>query len=513
MTATGGKAVLCAACHASNALGTAGVAGAAPLTASMHAFHATVVDPTNGLALDAVDNRSACYRCHPGSTTRCLRGAMGAAVAPDGTMSMQCQSCHGSMLAVGRTGRTGWLDEPTCQNCHTGNAVRNNGQIRYTNAFDSGTHPRIPADLTFATTPDVPAPGVSLFRFSRGHGGLACEACHGSTHAEFPSTHANDNVQSLGLQGHAGVLSECAICHGESPSTLAGGPHGMHPVGQDWVGRHGDFLEGSTQPSVCQDCHGADYKGTVLSKAQADRTLSGYGSHRFFRGSIVGCFTCHAGPHSESATKNAPPSARNAAAATTPGTPVVIPLVATDAAGSALTYRIVSQPASGTVGLLGATATYFPPAGFTGTDTFTFAARDGFSDSNLAAVQVSVGAVASPQADLKASWISMKVKKAGKRHRLVGVLAIANVGAADAPASSAAVGLSADAVLHPADAVLRTLSVGALPAGRERRINVNILLAPGTARKGKFVLGVANSGGSAPDANPGNDAAAFGPLH
>lgn len=45
----------------------------------------------------------------------------------------------------------------------------------------------------FGTNPHTPAPCKSLFRFSKGHGGLACSACHGSTHAEYPTPHRNDN--------------------------------------------------------------------------------------------------------------------------------------------------------------------------------------------------------------------------------------------------------------------------------------------------------------------------------
>jgi len=57
------------------------------------------------------------------------------------------------MLSVGSGLRRGWLDEPTCQNCHTGTATSNSGQIRYTDAFDSGAHLRVAPDATFATTP------------------------------------------------------------------------------------------------------------------------------------------------------------------------------------------------------------------------------------------------------------------------------------------------------------------------------------------------------------------------
>ncbi len=515
-TALGGKSVLCAKCHASNALGTTGFAGVPALTSAVHSRHASAIDPTNGLPLAAVTNRSACYRCHPGSTTRCLRGAMGAAVAPDGTMAMQCQSCHGSMLAVGSATRSGWLDEPNCQNCHTGTAVANNGQIRYVNAFDSGAAPRQAVDATFATNADVPAPGKSLFRFSRGHGGLACEACHGSTHAEFPTIHANDNVQSVAVQGHVGMLVECAACHGSSPVTTDGGPHGMHPVGQAWVNAHANALEGGNgnagvSVAGCQACHGADYRGTVLSRAQADRTLVGFGTRQVFRGSIIGCYACHAGPNSDGANTSRAPTASNASASTPTDAPVAISLVAADKPGSTLTYRIVSQPANGTVGLLGAQAKYFPAPGFVGTDTFTFAARDGFVDSNLATVQVTVGAaVARP--DFRTTWRSVKVKTSHGKTTLRCVFSVGNVGAAAAPASKAWIAISPDAALHPGDAVLKSVTVGALKRGQTRKITTTVNVPNGVAPTGEYVVVVANADGAVQQTNKANDSAVFGPL-
>ncbi|PIY98105.1 MAG: hypothetical protein COY64_07730, partial [Hydrogenophilales bacterium CG_4_10_14_0_8_um_filter_62_70] len=56
-SATGGKPVLCASCHSSNALGTAGAAGVKSLTAALHSRHASVTDPVSGLALDSSSNR------------------------------------------------------------------------------------------------------------------------------------------------------------------------------------------------------------------------------------------------------------------------------------------------------------------------------------------------------------------------------------------------------------------------------------------------------------------------
>jgi len=384
--------VLCAICHASEALGTTGQANVLPLTQAIHGRHADVTDPILGGTLDDSSNRSACYRCHPGSETRCLRGVMGASVATDGSLAIQCQECHGSMSAVGAPGRKGWLEEPLCQSCHTGDATNNNGALRYTTVFDSPGHERQAVDATFATTADAPAPGLSMYRFSTGHGGLKCEACHGSTHAEYTSVHPNDNVQSLQRQGHVGMLVECDSCHGgKQPSTVDGGPHGLHPLGQSWVSDHGDLVGEDGDATPCQRCHGLDYRGTVLSRAKANRTLTGeLGTKQLWPGFQIGCYTCHKGPHSDDKNPNKPAVATSASVATTMDVSLAIPLGAQDPDGNPLTLRIVNQPEHGTTGLAGTLATYFPEKGFHGDDSFTFAAWDGSIDSNLATVTVYV---------------------------------------------------------------------------------------------------------------------------
>lgn len=385
--------MLCAACHASNALPGTGIAGITPLTEAMHAGHAGVMDPATNLTLGASENRSACYRCHPGSTTQCLRGAMGRAVAADGTLAMQCQSCHGSMAIVGAHGRAGWLAEPRCDNCHTGTATHNSGQIRYTDAFDLSGALRTAADPTFATNDGAPAPGLSLYRFSFGHGGLACEACHGPTHAEAPSTHANDNEQNIALQGHEGVLAECGTCHRTAPAVGLGGPHNLHPLGQDWATQHGDFVE-ANGGAGCQACHGSDARGSVLSMMQADRTITTtFGTKTLWRGERIGCYLCHDGPSTETASTNAAPHAADVFVEAVNVQSTAIALTATDANGDALTLRIVDQPHDGTVAFDGHTATYFPPPGFAGTATFSYAAWDGKAESNLGHVSVTVDRV------------------------------------------------------------------------------------------------------------------------
>ena len=388
-TVAGGRAVLCAACHPSNALPGTGLADLTPLTRAVHSLHATVVDPVSNLQLGASELRGACYRCHPGSTTRCLRGAMGKAIGADSLPSMQCQSCHGDMAAVGAASRTGWLDQPTCQNCHTGTAVANAGQIRFTTVFTDAGLPRDPVDPLFATEPNVPAPGFDLYRFSFGHGGLACEACHGSTHAIFPSSHANDNVQSLQLQGHVGMLTECLTCHA-SVSPSLGGPHGLHPLGQVWVGDHADYANAHGNAG-CLPCHGGDSRGTVLSASQrAWIATTEWGARSFFRTAKIGCYECHNGPDSENATTDRAPVATSRSATAAAASPLRIALTVNDADGDPLELRIVDQPAHGTVAIRGAVALLYPDVGFDGADSFTFAAWDGKRESNLATVTLAI---------------------------------------------------------------------------------------------------------------------------
>lgn len=290
-TADAGKPILCAACHASNALPGTGVAGVKPLTEAIHKHHAMVKDPTSGQPLDSITNRSACYQCHPGSETKCLRGVMGNAVLADGKAAIDCQGCHGTMSNVGRTGRVGWLDQPDCQACH------HDGK-RELAAVTSGGLLKKWLDTRYATNANVPANGFNLYRFSKGHGGLQCEACHGATHAEYPSSHRNDNVLAKDVQGREGSIGECTACHKNVPLTANKGPHGMHTVGNAWVSKHGDYAEQGT--AACAYCHGADYRGSALSTVKTARSFSAEGKTvSYAPGQKVTCYDCHNGPKGE----------------------------------------------------------------------------------------------------------------------------------------------------------------------------------------------------------------------
>jgi cytochrome c553 len=318
------KPVLCAGCHYSPALDLAGT-GPSPtqqlhrtMSSAMHAYHSTrmrgYTDDWVRLGGTPNTQTQACYTCHPGRNTKCLRGAM--------TETVNCQNCHGSMAAVGGLSplqaggsidgtndfkpRRPWLDLPRCQSCHTGDAVNYSkldpalmasDGLRAIVAFDptdAAASPRKASNTRFAEN------SGKLFRFSKGHSGIACEACHNSTHAIWSNpvdTH-NDNVAARELQGHTGTVAECSTCH--APGSLAltlNGPHGMHNVGDSrWTKGHENLAESNVQ--ACAACHGANYRGTVLSRTAAVRTWSTeYGTRTVPKGQVVGCYDCHSGPN------------------------------------------------------------------------------------------------------------------------------------------------------------------------------------------------------------------------
>jgi hypothetical protein len=305
-SADSGKPVLCVACHASNAYFDkknkksimGGIAGIPAFTAALHTLHADVKDPTatpaNSLTLNDSKNRTACYLCHPGSKTQCLRGAMGKATTAGGESLMSCQSCHGNMKQVGSSARKGWYEEPTCESCHNSSAPNK----RAVSGVDANGKSIVTADHTFATNANTPVAGLNLYRFSTGHGGLQCEACHGATHAEYPSLHTDDNTQSIAVQGHAGPVAECTACHATVPNTINGGPHGMHTTGNTWVKNHQDAAEHGGSAS-CSYCHGNTSAGTPLSAIKVAKTINAgeFGTKNWPAGYQVSCYSCHNGPN------------------------------------------------------------------------------------------------------------------------------------------------------------------------------------------------------------------------
>jgi hypothetical protein len=165
--------VLCGSCHAQAPLGTTGAPGVPSLSSSMHLSHAS--------RMSAITLQPACYACHPGIVTQCLRDV-------HHMIGMDCNSCHVSMEAVGDASRSPWVDLPRCMDCHSR------------------------ANFMFEEE-------GKLYRESRSHHGIYCAACHGSPHAVAPSTVAADNVQAMEFQGHAGTIDQCSRCHINLPES------------------------------------------------------------------------------------------------------------------------------------------------------------------------------------------------------------------------------------------------------------------------------------------------------
>ena len=193
--------------------------------------------------------------------------------------------------------RRPWVDMPKCQSCHSGDALSHLGaSIIGMQAYDSTDDAATPleaANPRFAENPG------QLYRFSQTHGGMACESCHGSPHAEWPATiNINDNVTATQIQGHTGEIAECGACHLRGLPAGLNGPHGLHNVNDPiWLALHGfPYRQDATS---CQACHGLDLKGTPLSRAKADRKLrrsirtGGGGMITLAKGTPVNCYSCH----------------------------------------------------------------------------------------------------------------------------------------------------------------------------------------------------------------------------
>jgi hypothetical protein len=84
------------------------------------------------------------------------------------------------------------------------------------------------------------------------------------------------------------------------------------------------------------------------------------------------------------------PAAFNQSVSTSYNTPIAITLTAVSPSHLPLTYTVTTGPASGVLSGLAPNLSYTPNAGFTGTDSFTFKANDGTTDSNMATVSIIV---------------------------------------------------------------------------------------------------------------------------
>lgn len=190
----------------------------------------------------------------------------------------------------------------------------------------------------------------SLYRKSEDvHGNLNCSTCHGASHAIWPNRdpNANDNQTAKQLQGYDGNIVECSTCHIKddfktglvatnggtsglgvaqgvrdgtvvtpaSAKAYLAGPHGMHPVADEYWWKQAENAEPSAKPKKinggwhndmakrpgpdgedqCAACHGADHKGARLSKTLVDRVFTNEKGKpvKVAKGQVIGCGLCH----------------------------------------------------------------------------------------------------------------------------------------------------------------------------------------------------------------------------
>ncbi|BDV44175.1 hypothetical protein GURASL_30980 [Geotalea uraniireducens] len=175
---TAGALHLCSECHADNALGLPGKTGVKNLSLAMHNFHKDKVVSAGA------SSSPACYNCHPGPRTNCLRGVMYHA-------GQTCTDCHGDMTAMSQAlvnGRQPWLEEPRCGSCHGSGHQENSGTLYRNSLFTNSPDPKM-------------------------DGQIYCEACHNSTHAEYTSTNPVDNGIPQQYQGDSYWIWNCYVCH------------------------------------------------------------------------------------------------------------------------------------------------------------------------------------------------------------------------------------------------------------------------------------------------------------
>ena len=163
---------------------------------------------------------------------------MGNPVDPlTGKHEMECQSCHGPMVTVGKSTRSGWYDMPTCQSCHH-DGVREKIAI---NISPDGTGTfKISSDKRFASNDDAPR-RVSAYTASAWV--TATFSAKPATTRHTPSLRAsraanseNDSLRAIEAQGYVAAIRECTACHATAPKVGQWRP-ARHALPRSVVGR------------------------------------------------------------------------------------------------------------------------------------------------------------------------------------------------------------------------------------------------------------------------------------
>ena len=211
------------------------------------------------------------------------------------TDAVTCQNCHGGMSAVGGARARGGrqhrrherrqgappVDRPAAlpvlphgrrvEPSHAGRRVADGDATASARcvAFERrpGRSPRKAANTRFAENTNT------LFRFSKGHGGVAARAATTARtrSGRTRSTPHNDNVAAQQLQGHSGTITECTACHGAGTLPLSlGGPTAC-TSSRIRAGPAAATALAKQDHQACAACHGTNFRGTVLSRTAAQR--------------------------------------------------------------------------------------------------------------------------------------------------------------------------------------------------------------------------------------------------
>ena len=366
------KPILCAHCHPSEALPGSGFSGDPPLTRPMHdAARERRRSAPTGCTLDC---RQRTGRRATAAIRDPRRGACAASWAtrwrPTARWPSSARTATGACPPSARPpGRAGSTSRPA-SSCHTGTATSNSGQIRFTSVFDASGQPRVAADQTFATSHrHAGRRPVALPLLRRATAACSARPATARRTPSIPSSHENDNVQSVALQGHVGHDRRVRdVPRARCRDDHTAGRTGCTRSARAWVSDHTDAAEGTAAQCQAVPRHRLSrHRAVAVVRAPARcRPSSGPRRCSAARRSAATCATTgrrRESAHAEPAAGGVQPSPSSTAA----GVPVTITL-AGDATRTATRSRSASCRSRRTApsACRAATATYFPFAGFVG---------------------------------------------------------------------------------------------------------------------------------------------------
>ena len=163
--------------------------------------------------------------------------------------------------------------------------------------------------------------------------------------------------------------------------------------GTQYILRQGDVVMGV----ISNQTISAYINGVKVMQVTDSTFSSGNPGLGFYLANATGVntdygFTSFTASDEGSPPMNNPPVAHSQSVSTTRDSGVGISLTGHDPENNPLTYTVVGSPTQGTLGGTAPNLTYWPAAGYSGSDSFTFKVNDGQLDSTPATVSITVTA-------------------------------------------------------------------------------------------------------------------------